>query len=88
MPKTSRPKGSTVAGGVEKLPMAPLAAVFGVASGDRGSLVPAELIKNNHSVGGLYLPSSMARCELFKPSLKKVLGWISSGDPKPTLGVR
>ena len=54
-----------------------------------GSLVPAaELIKNNHSVGGLYLPSSVARCELFKPSLKKVLGWISSGDPKPTLGVR
>jgi hypothetical protein len=88
MPKTSRPKGSTVTGGVEKLPMAPLAAVFGVASGDRGSLVPAELIKNNHPVGGLYLPSSMARCELFKPSLKKVLGWISSGDPKPTLGVR
>ena len=67
-------------GGVEKLPMAPLAAVFGVASGDRGSLVPAELIKNNHSVGGLYPPSSTARCELFKPSLKKVLGWISSGD--------
>ena len=77
-----------MAGGVEKLPMAPLAAVFGVASGDRGSLVPAELIKNNHSVGGLYLPSSMARCELFKPSLEKVLGWSSSGDPKPTLGVR
>jgi hypothetical protein len=60
-----------------------------VASGDRGSLVPAaELIKNNHSFGGLYLPSTMVRCELFKPSLKKVLGWISSGDPKPTLGVR
>jgi hypothetical protein len=27
----------------------------------------------------------MARCELFKPSLEKVLGWSSSGDPKPTL---
>ena len=79
---------STATGGVEKLPMAPLAAVFGVASGDRGSFVPAELIKKNHSVVELCLPNTLAWCELFKPSLKKALGRISSGDLKPTLGVR
>jgi hypothetical protein len=60
-----------------------------VASGNRGSLVPAaELIKKTHSVVGFCLPNTLTWCELFKPSLKKVLGWISSGDPKPTLGVR
>ncbi|MCA1719225.1 MAG: zinc-binding dehydrogenase [Actinobacteria bacterium] len=43
--------------------------VFGAASGDRGSLVPAELMKNNHVVAGFYLPNIMARPELFGPSL-------------------
>ena len=64
------------------------AVVFGVASGDRGSLVSAELIKKNYSVVGFCLPNTLAWCELFKPSLKKALGRISSGDLKPTLGVR
>lgn len=62
--------------------------VFGAASGDRGSLVPAELMKKNHSVVGFYLPNIMVRRELFGPSLEKVLGWISSGDLKLTIGAR
>jgi NADPH2:quinone reductase len=60
--------------------------VFGAASGDRGSLVPAELMKKNHSLVGFYLPNIMARPELFAPSLKKVLGWISTGDLELTIG--
>lgn len=62
--------------------------VFGAASGERGSLVPADLMKKNHSVVGFYLPNIMVRPELFVPSLKKVLGWISSGDLELTIGAR
>ena len=62
--------------------------VFGAASGDRGSLVPAALMKKNHILAGFYLPNIMVRRELFGPSLKKILGWISSGDLKITVGAR
>ncbi len=62
--------------------------VFGAASGDRGSLVPAELMKKNHSIVGFYLPNIMARPELFAPSLERILGWISSGDLKLNIGAR
>jgi NADPH:quinone reductase len=62
--------------------------VFGAASGDRGSLVPFELMKKNHSVVGFYLPNIMVRPELFAPSLEKILGWISSGDLELTIGAR
>jgi NADPH:quinone reductase len=62
--------------------------VFGAASGDRGSLVPAELMMNNHVVAGFYLPNIMARPKLFGPSLEKVLGWISSGELKLNVGAR
>jgi NADPH2:quinone reductase len=62
--------------------------VFGAASGDRGNLVPAELMKKNHSVVGFYLPNIMVRPELFAPSLEKILGWISSGDLELTIGAR
>jgi NADPH:quinone reductase len=62
--------------------------VFGAASRDRGSLVPAELMKKNHSVVGFYLPNIMVRRELFGPSLEKVLAWISSGELKLIIGAR
>ena len=62
--------------------------VFGAASGDRGSLVPAALMKKNHILAGFYLPNIMVRRELFGPSLKKILGWISSGDLKINVGAR
>jgi NADPH2:quinone reductase len=62
--------------------------VYGAASGDRGSLVPAALMKKNHVVAGFYLPQIMSRPNLFGPSLEKILGWISSGDLKLTIGAR
>ncbi len=62
--------------------------VFGAASGDRGNLVPSELMKKNHVVAGFYLPNIMSRPKLFAPSLEKILGWISSGDLALTIGAR
>lgn len=62
--------------------------VFGAASGDRGSLIPGELMKKNHVVAGFYLPQIMARPNLFVPSLEEILGWISSGELKLNIGAR
>ncbi len=60
--------------------------VYGAASRDRGSLVPAELMKRCHSVVGFYLPQIMSRPALFVPSLQEMLGWISSGNLKLIVG--
>lgn len=60
--------------------------VYGAASRDRGSLVPAELMKRCHSVVGFYLPQIMSRPDLFVPSLQEMLGWISSGNLKLIVG--
>ncbi len=62
--------------------------VFVTASGDRGSLVPAELMKKNHIVAGFYLPQIMAHPNLFAPSLEEILGWISSGELRLNIGAR
>ncbi len=60
--------------------------VYGAASGDRGSLVPAALMTGNQSVVGFWLVNIMRRPDLFVPSLEETLGWISSGDLELTIG--
>lgn len=60
--------------------------VFGAASRDRGTIVPAALMRRCHAVVGFYLPQIMRRRDLFAPSLREVLGWISTGDLKLTIG--
>ena len=60
--------------------------VFGAASGERGSIMPVALMKRCHAVVGFYLPQIMSRPDLFVPSLRETLGWISSGDLKLTIG--
>jgi len=60
--------------------------VFGAASGERGTIVPASLMNQCHAVVGFYLPQIMRRPDLFVPSLQEVLAWISSGDLKLTIG--
>ncbi len=60
--------------------------VFGAASRERGTIVPAALMKRCHAVVGFYLPQIMRRPDLFVPSLREVLGWISSGDLQLTIG--
>jgi NADPH2:quinone reductase len=62
--------------------------VYGAASGERGSLVPMDLMYKNQTVVGFYLPRIMSRPELFVPSLQEILGWISSGDLKLSIGAR
>lgn len=62
--------------------------VYGAASGERGTLAPMDLMYHNHIVAGFYLPQIMRRQDLFVPSLQEVLGWISSGDLKLTIGAR
>ena len=62
--------------------------VYGAASRDRGSLVPAELMKRCHTVVGFYLPQIMSRPDLFIPSLQEMLGWISSGNLELIVGGR
>ncbi len=60
--------------------------VYGAASGELGSIVPASLMNNCHSVVGFWLIQIASRPDLFVPSLQEMLGWISSGDLKLTLG--
>ena len=60
--------------------------VFGAASRERGTIVPAALMNRCHAVVGFYLPQIMRRPDLFVPSLQEVLGWISTGDLKLTIG--
>lgn len=62
--------------------------VFGAASGERGTIVPASLMYKNHTVAGFYLPRIMSRPELSVPSLREVVRWISTGDLKLTIGAR
>lgn len=62
--------------------------VYGSASGERGSLVAANLMRKNQVVAGFFLPQIMSRPELFGPSLKEILAWISSGNLKLIIGAR
>ena len=60
--------------------------VFGAASGERGSIVPVDLMRKNHSVIGFFLPQVMSRPELFGQSLQEILGWIQAGQLRLTVG--
>lgn len=60
--------------------------VFGSASGERGTLVPAALMTGCQSVVGFWLVPITQRPDLLRPSLERTLGWISSGDLKLTIG--
>ena len=62
--------------------------VFGAASGERGTIVPVDLMRKNHSVVGFFLPQVMSRPDLYLPSLQEMLGWIQSGELKITVGAR
>jgi NADPH2:quinone reductase len=63
--------------------------VYGSASGERGSLIPADLMLKNQIVAGFYLPQLMGgRPELVEPSLEKILGWLASGELSLTIGAR
>ena len=60
--------------------------VFGAASGERGTIVPASLMKGCHAVIGFWLVPILERPDLLVPSLQETLGWIASGDLQLTIG--
>ncbi len=60
--------------------------VYGAASGERGTILPETLMKKCHSVVGFWLVPITSRPDLLVPSLREVLGWISSGDLQLTIG--
>ena len=63
--------------------------VYGWASGERGSLIPADLMLKNQVVAGFYLPQLMGgRPELVEPSLEKILDWLASSELSLTIGAR
>ena len=60
--------------------------VYGAASGERGTVVPVDMMNKCHAVVGFWLIQIMNRPDLFVPSLQEMLGWISSGDLKLIIG--
>ncbi len=60
--------------------------VYGAASGERGSIDPETLMNKCQSVVGFWLVPITSRPDLFVPSLREVLGWVSSGDLRLTIG--
>ena len=53
-----------------------------------GNIVPAALMKRCQALVGFHLPQIMTRPEIFTPSLREILGWISSGDLELIIGAR
>lgn len=62
--------------------------VYGAASGERGTLVPVDLMRKNQTVAGFFLPQIMGRPDLIGESMQRILGWIASGDVKLNVGAR
>jgi NADPH2:quinone reductase len=62
--------------------------VFGTASGERGTIVPAALMNGCQSVVGFWLVPILSRPDLFVPSLEQTLAWIASGELKITIGAK
>jgi NADPH2:quinone reductase len=62
--------------------------VYGAASGERGTLVPVDLMRKNQVVAGFFLPRLMSRPDLLGSSLQEILAWISSGRVKLRIGAR
>lgn len=62
--------------------------VFGSASGERGTIVPASLMNGNQSVVGFWLVPLLGRPDLLGSSLEDILGWVASGELRLTIGAR
>ncbi len=60
--------------------------VFGAASGDRGKLIPGDLMHGNQTVSGFWLPRIMGRPDLLGSSLQHILRWVASGELRLTIG--
>jgi NADPH2:quinone reductase len=62
--------------------------VYGLASGERGTLSPSDLMNDMHTVVGFWMERVLGRPELVGPALEEILSWVSSGDLELTIGAR
>lgn len=59
---------------------------YGVASGEQSPFYPSLLMAKNQTVTGFFLPQIMRKPKLYISSLKELLGYISKGELKLTIG--
>ncbi|BCJ87065.1 quinone oxidoreductase family protein [Effusibacillus dendaii] len=60
--------------------------VFGAASGQRGTLVPNQLMAKNQTVTGFFLSKLMEDPNRYQPSMAELLKWATSGELNVQIG--
>lgn len=60
--------------------------IYGVASGEQSRFYPSSLMARNQSVIGFFLPQIMRKPALIQSSMAEMLGYISKGQLKLTIG--
>jgi NADPH:quinone reductase len=60
--------------------------IYGVASGEQSRFYPSSLMARNQSVIGFFLPQIMRKPELIQTSMAEMLGYLSKGQLKLTIG--
>ena len=60
--------------------------IYGVASGEQSRFYPSSLMARNQSVIGFFLPQIMRKPELIQSSMAEMLGYLSNGQLKLTIG--
>jgi NADPH:quinone reductase len=60
--------------------------IYGVASGEQSRFYPSSLMARNQSVIGFFLPQIMRKPALIQSSMSEMLGYLSEGQLKLTIG--
>lgn len=60
--------------------------IYGVASGEQSRFYPSSLMARNQSVIGFFLPQIMRKPSLIQSSMAEMLGYLSKGQLKLTIG--
>lgn len=60
--------------------------IYGVASGEQSRFYPSSLMARNQSVIGFFLPQIMRKPALIQSSMAEMLGYLSKGQLKLTIG--
>lgn len=60
--------------------------IYGVASGEQSRFYPSSLMARNQSVIGFFLPQIMRKPALIQSSMEEMLGYLSEGQLKLTIG--
>ncbi|MBT2691976.1 NADPH:quinone oxidoreductase family protein [Bacillus sp. ISL-55] len=60
--------------------------IYGVASGEQSRFYPSSLMARNQSVIGFFLPQILRKPALIQTSMAEMLGYLSKGQMKLTIG--